>query len=457
LWPEPQTDICRGLLRPGMPASQRRDSPRAGAPLLRDYWLDEGHGPCAGGCGFELHGALGLYMADPSPGVPPTELDGVISQMFEARFTSSFALEDLCDLYAAPDVDLNHYRVKAAIQRAPIEATRFMEMVSLFRKNLAPEQRPAMASLDSVAKKILELRRAMEDLRGYSAHSGSMGRPGSGVHGVANMAKRTDGPDPELEDKVIKSAHLISMYADCLRHKFPGCFRSALSKAAVGDLGARLPDPDSWLGGIADFKVANPIAAIVFDRVGAMHAPLMSELLRIRNALLVVPAVEVHLRRIVLESARAPRLWTHIQHRRLAYYEQYAALETINFFDLYGKIKTAGLVEEDDNVIRLLNQNEAGIRALRQLVAHWKAGSDFVTAVNEGIGHKRLLHVAALVGEWARLNGNGYIEKCGLGDVPELDQMNRRLALGRIEHEVGLMREEARSRGAGEPGPDCPP
>ncbi|MDD9808598.1 MAG: hypothetical protein EB824_02860 [Thaumarchaeota archaeon S15] len=443
-------------------------------PLLRDYWLDEPHGPCPGGCGFLLHGLFGLYMADPVPGEPPTELDKVIAHMFEARFTASFALDDLYEFAGDPDTHPNHYKVKAAIQRAPIEIARFGEMVGRFRKGLGPGQGSAMRAMDPVAKKIHALGEAMAPLRNHAAHPGRRRRArpgpqpggpgqdpaassGSGVHGIASRAGRTADEEPELEDKVIKSAHLIAMYADCAMHQFPGRFRAALSRATVGDLAASLPDPMSWPDDVSRFKRENPIAPIMLDRVGVKEAPLMSELLRIRNALQVVPAVQAHLNRISLGTAQMPRLWVMVQHRKMACHEQYAALETINFFDLYEKIKRAGLVGNDDNVIGLLNRHEEEIRALRQLVAHWEAGRDFVTEVNEGIGHKRLLLVAALVGEWARINGNEYTERRGLDDIPELDQMNRRLALGRIEHEVSLMREEARSRGAGTPGPACLP
>jgi len=215
-------------------------------------------------------------------------------------------------------------------------------------------------------------------------------------------------------------------------------------------------DPRSWPDDVCEFKRDNPIAAIRFDRVGAREAGIMSELLGIRNALQVVPAAQAHLSRIALGSARMPRLWVLVQHRKLACYEQYAALEIINFFDLYKDIRKAGLVGDDDSVIRLLNRHKAAIHELRLLVAHWEGGRDFVAEVNGGIGHRRLLLVASLVEEWARINGNEYTERCGLGGIPELGQMDRRLALGRIEHEVGIMREEARSRGAGVPKPDCP-
>jgi len=390
-----------------------------------------------------LHGFLGLYMSDPAPGGPPTELEKTIAQMFEARFTASFALEDLCEFYAAPDVDLNHYRVKAAIQRAPIEATKFMEMLGRFRGGIGPRRGPPIAALDLLARKIHALERALAPLRNYAAHYGS------GVHGIASLAGSTGGEEPELEDKAIKVAHLIAMYVDCAAHQFPEQFRGALSRATVGDLATSLPDPGSWPTDVSEFKAENPIAPIRFDRVTAKNAPLMSELLKVRNALQVVPAAHACLCRIAPGPARTNRLWAMVQHRKLACYEQYAALETINFFDLYGRIKAAGLVGEDDSVIRLLRRHEPAIRDLRLLVAHWEAGRDFVTEVNGGIGHKRLLLVAALVEEWARINGNEYIERGGLVDVPELDVMDRRLALGRIEHEVSQMRGEARSCAAG--------
>lgn len=434
-----------------MHAGRGGGAPGPGAPLLRDYWLDEPHGPCAGGCGFMLHGFFGLYMADPVHGGQATELDRVIAQMFEARFTASFVLDDLCEFYAAPDVDLNHYKVKAAAQRMPIELSRFREMINRFRGGLSREQGSAMAPLDPVAKKIFSLEEATKDLRNPAAHLGS------GLHGIASMAGSTGGAEPELEDKIIKSAHLIAMYVDCAMHQFPGCFRRALSKAAVGDLDAALPDPRFLPDSISAFKRENPIATMRLDRIGDKETPLMSELLKIRNALQVVPAAHVHLCRFSLGSGKMPRLWTLVQHRKLAYYMQYATLETINFFDLYAKIKEAGLVGDDDGIIKLLARHEPEIREMRQLVAHWESGRDFTTAVNAGIGHQRLFLVAALVGEWARLNGNEYTERCGLDRIPWPDQIDRRLALGRIEHEVGIMREEARSRGAGTLGQDCPP
>jgi len=432
-----------------MAAGHARGAWRQDVPLLHDYWLEEAHGPCHGGCGFLLHGLFGRYMGDPVPSEPPTELDKVIAQMFEARFTASFALDDLYEFAEEPDAYPNHYKVKAAIQRAPIEITKFREMVGRFRGGLGAGNGQAVSVLDPMAQKIYALRDALEPVRDHAAH------PDSGVYGIASKAKRTSGEEPELEDKVIKSAHMIAMYVDCAMHQFPDCFRHALSRATVGDLGASLPDPISWKDDVSEFKRKNPIAPIRFDRVETGDVPLMSELLGIRNALQVVSVALDHLGWIARGSAKEPRLWVMIQHRKLACYEQYAALETINFFDLYQKIKGAGLVGYDDSVIRLLNRHKRAIRDLRLLVAHWKAGSDFVTEVNRGIGHKRLLLVAALVEEWARCNGNDYTDRVGLDDIPEPSPATRRLALGRIEREVAQVREEARSRMAGAES-DCP-
>ena len=432
-----------------MAARHARDAWRQDVPLLHDYWLDEAHGLCRGGCGFLLHGLFGRYMADPVPDEPPSELDKVIAQMFEARFTASFALDDFYEFAVGPDAYPNHYKAKAAIQRAPIEITRFKEMVGRFRGGLGSKNGQAVSVLDPMAQKIYALGDALEPVRDHAAH------PDSGVYGIASKAKRTSGEEPELEDKVIKSAHMIAMYADCAMHQFPDCFRRALSRATVGDLGSSLPDPISWKDDVSEFKRKNPIAPIRFDRVGTGNVPLMSELLGIRNALQVVSVAHDLLDLIARGSAKEPRLWVMVQHRKLAYYEQYTALETINFFDLYQKIKEAGLVGYDDNVIKLLNRHEKAIRALRLLVAHWEAGSDFVTEVNRRIGHKRLLLVAALVEEWARCNGNEYTDRVGLDGIPEPDPETRRLALRRIKREVARVREEARSRVAGVES-DCP-
>jgi len=393
---------------------------------------------------------LDLYMDDPTSRARPTELDMAIVQMFEARFTASFVLEDLDRFANEPDDDLNYYRARVITHRMSIELARFRGMANLFVGSLDVSQKRAMSAMAPVAQKIFDLERATKPLRNYAAH------PGCGVHGIASRAKRTNDDEPELEDKAIKSAHLIAMYVDCVMHKIPGCFRRALSKTFVGDLHVRFPRPGSFPDAIAAFKKANPAASLRFDRIEPKHAGLMSDLLWARNSLQLVTAAYQHISRVKLGSGKMTKPWVRIQRRKLAYYSQHAALETISFFDLYARLKAAGLVDHDDGVIKLLNRHEEKIRKLRQLVAHWEPGRDFTACVISGIGHERLLFVATLVGEWARINGNEYTERRGLGDIPELDQMNRRLALGRIEHEVGRMREEARLRGAGTPGPDCP-
>lgn len=421
------------------------------APLMRDYWLAESHGPCAGGCGFLFHELFELYMDDPPAGGPPTGLETAIAQMFAARLTADFALDDLYEYAARPGEDTNYYKARAAIERAPIEASKFRHIANSFSGSLDPAQKSAMAPLAPVAKKAFALEEAMAPLRNAAAHSDM------GVHGIIGMAKSTGGEEPELEDKAIKSAHLIGTYVDFAMHQFPACFRHALSKATVGDLRARLSDPGSLPDRIAAFKRANPISPIDFGRVGAKEARTMERLLTIRNALQVVVPAYAHLSRATLGSGRMTRPWLRIQHRKLAYYAQYATLELISFFDLHSGPNRALPVASDDSVARFLRQNETDIRKLRQLAAHWESGRDFAAEVNGGIGYERLILIAALVSEWARINGNEYIERGGLDGVPKPARPNRRLALGRTEHEVGMMRADVRSRMARAAKPGCAP
>jgi len=231
--------------------------------------------------------------------------------MFEARFAADFALDDLYERAARPGEDINYYKARAAIERAPIEAHTFRKMANSFLGNLDPGQKLAMATPAPAAKKVFALERAMAPLHNAAAHADI------GVHGITGLAQSTKGEEPELEDKVIKSARLIALYVDFATHRFPACFRHALSKATVGDLRTRLPDSRSLPDQTAAFRRANPILSIDFGRVGAKEAKPTQRLLAIRNALQIVVSAYAHLSRATLGSGHMTRPWIRIQHRKL--------------------------------------------------------------------------------------------------------------------------------------------
>jgi len=408
---------------------------------LWDYWLNEAHGECEGGCASPLHGIYESYMAEPRERSSPTKAEKALVHLFELRVALDFALEDVINLSTGTS-DEDHYLAKSGLQYMALEFHKFNKMHDYLMSQLGEGRRAAMAHLMPISERIREISRDMPDLRNDVVH------PGSGLFGVASLlGSNSHAAGLVPENSYLSCANLVNTFIDGLMHAIPEEFRSALSKLPPNAASMKLYDFRSFPDQVSRYKEQNPVHCIALDSMGDAAIPIASELIRLRWAFQATVEIYRHTNNLQTIPHGMSRLWGELERQRLLLYVRHVVIELYILLDLCDRMHKGGLDLSGDATIGELCKHRGEITRLRTLAARWDAEgeySPFPVEIERGIGHERLLLLASVASEWARINANHYQKICDDGaQIPDLPDMDRRLDFVEAEREAALYRIRA--------------